>query len=39
MLILSLHPRFATHEFAGPAIAGGGLVFSGTVWALVLGGE
>lgn len=25
MLLLSLHPRFSAHRFAGPAIIGGGL--------------
>jgi uncharacterized membrane protein YgdD (TMEM256/DUF423 family) len=37
LLLLSFHPRFGTHRFAGPAIACGGLVFSGSIWALVLG--
>ncbi|KIM48098.1 hypothetical protein M413DRAFT_61866 [Hebeloma cylindrosporum] len=36
LLLLSFHPRFATHRFAGPAIAGGGLVFSGSIWALLM---
>jgi hypothetical protein len=36
MLLISLHPRFAAHKFAGPAIAGGGFVFSSTIMALVL---
>ncbi|KAF9472247.1 DUF423-domain-containing protein [Pholiota conissans] len=39
MLILSLHPRFSKHRFAGPAIIGGGLVFSGSIWCLVLARE
>ncbi|KAF8912761.1 hypothetical protein CPB84DRAFT_1811779 [Gymnopilus junonius] len=37
MMVLSLHPRFAGHRFAGPAIASGGLLFSGSIWCLVLG--
>ncbi|KAF8078518.1 hypothetical protein FPV67DRAFT_1465498 [Lyophyllum atratum] len=36
LLLVSLHPRFSTHRFAGPAIAAGGLVFSGSIMALVL---
>ncbi|KAH7911941.1 hypothetical protein BJ138DRAFT_1135059 [Hygrophoropsis aurantiaca] len=36
LLLLSMHPRFSTHKFAGPAIAGGGLVFSGSIMTLVL---
>jgi uncharacterized membrane protein YgdD (TMEM256/DUF423 family) len=36
---VSLHPRFATHRFAGPAILGGTLVFSGSIFGLVLGGD
>ncbi|KAG0708966.1 hypothetical protein DFH29DRAFT_993814 [Suillus ampliporus] len=39
LLVLSMHPRFSTHKFAGPAIAGGGLVFSGSIMALVLWGQ
>ncbi|KJA29136.1 hypothetical protein HYPSUDRAFT_127862 [Hypholoma sublateritium FD-334 SS-4] len=39
MLLLSLHPRFSAHRFAGPAIIGGGLVFSGSIWCLVLAHE
>ncbi|KAF8168001.1 hypothetical protein B0H34DRAFT_683886 [Crassisporium funariophilum] len=39
MLLLSLHPRFSTHRFAGPAIACGGFVFSASVWGLVLARE
>jgi len=35
LLALSLHPRFSVHRFAGPAIAGGGILFSGTIWGLV----
>ncbi|KAG1761929.1 hypothetical protein EDD22DRAFT_823956 [Suillus occidentalis] len=36
LFVLSMHPRFSTHKFAGPAIAGGGFVFSGSIIALVL---
>ncbi|KAJ7038086.1 hypothetical protein C8F04DRAFT_367641 [Mycena alexandri] len=36
LLLLSLHPRFSVHKFAGPAIAGGTLLFSGSIFALVL---
>ncbi|KAF8807503.1 hypothetical protein BYT27DRAFT_7223319 [Phlegmacium glaucopus] len=39
MLLLSLHPRLSTHKFAGPAIAVGGLVFSVSIWCLVIGQE
>ncbi|KAI0814866.1 hypothetical protein BC629DRAFT_818390 [Irpex lacteus] len=39
LLLISLHPRFAAHRFAGPAITAGGLVFSGSIYALVLGRE
>ncbi|KAF8974022.1 hypothetical protein BDZ97DRAFT_1778048 [Flammula alnicola] len=39
LLLLSLHPRFAAHRFAGPAVIGGGLVFSGSIWCLVLARE
>ncbi|KAI0788594.1 hypothetical protein C8Q75DRAFT_239858 [Abortiporus biennis] len=35
LLLVSLHPRFATHRFAGPAILAGSAVFSGSIWALV----
>ncbi len=31
-----MHPRFAFHPFAGPAIAAGGLLFSGSIFALTL---
>ncbi|KII93550.1 hypothetical protein PLICRDRAFT_35776 [Plicaturopsis crispa FD-325 SS-3] len=37
LLLVSLHPRFAAHRFAGPAIAGGTVLFSGSILALVLG--
>ncbi|KAA1468255.1 hypothetical protein DENSPDRAFT_833500 [Dentipellis sp. KUC8613] len=36
LLAISCHPRFGLHRFAGPAIALGGLVFSGSIIALVL---
>ncbi|KAG1881775.1 DUF423-domain-containing protein [Suillus tomentosus] len=36
LFMVSMHPRFSTHKFAGPAIAGGGFVFSGSIAALVL---
>ncbi|CEL52747.1 UPF0382 membrane protein [Rhizoctonia solani AG-1 IB] len=36
LLAVSLHPRFSTHRFAGPAIALGAALFSGSVYALVL---
>ncbi|KAJ7786427.1 hypothetical protein B0H16DRAFT_1490444 [Mycena metata] len=36
LLLLSLHPRFSVHRFAGPAIAGGAFLFSGSIFALVL---
>ncbi|GBE77854.1 hypothetical protein BKA93DRAFT_757340 [Sparassis latifolia] len=36
LLLLSLHPRFAVHRFAGPAIAVGGVIFSGSIMALIL---
>ncbi|KAF8481127.1 hypothetical protein DFH94DRAFT_738189 [Russula ochroleuca] len=37
LCIISLHPRFGTHRFAGPAIAVGGFIFSVTIMAVVLG--
>ncbi|KAI0002076.1 hypothetical protein BJV77DRAFT_33582 [Russula vinacea] len=37
LCIVSLHPRFSTHRFAGPAIAVGGFIFSGTIMTIVLG--
>ena len=36
LLLISMHPRFATHRFAGPAIAAGGFLFSSSIVALVL---
>ncbi|KAF8271449.1 hypothetical protein EI94DRAFT_1568533 [Lactarius quietus] len=35
LCIVSLHPRFSTHRFAGPAIALGGFVFSSSIMLLV----
>ncbi|KAJ6519928.1 hypothetical protein C8R45DRAFT_41254 [Mycena sanguinolenta] len=39
LLLLSLHPRFSVHRFAGPAVAAGTFLFSGSIWALVLDRE
>ncbi|KAJ3750256.1 hypothetical protein DFH05DRAFT_1531794 [Lentinula detonsa] len=36
ILLISLHPRFAVHRFAGPAIITGTLCFSGSIFALTL---
>ncbi|KAI8980694.1 hypothetical protein BD414DRAFT_579554 [Trametes punicea] len=36
LLLVSMNPRFAVHRFAGPAIAAGSLLFSGSIVALVL---
>ncbi|THH15189.1 hypothetical protein EW146_g5260 [Bondarzewia mesenterica] len=36
LLLISYHPRFAVHRFAGPAIAIGGFVFSSSIMALIL---
>ncbi|KAI0029155.1 hypothetical protein K488DRAFT_89026 [Vararia minispora EC-137] len=36
LMLVSSHPRFASHRFAGPAIALGGFLFSSTIWGLVL---
>ncbi|CAE6400686.1 unnamed protein product [Rhizoctonia solani] len=36
LLAVSLHPKFSTHRFAGPAIALGTALFSGSIYALVL---
>ncbi|KAF9044814.1 DUF423-domain-containing protein [Hymenopellis radicata] len=36
LLAVSLHPRFSVHAFAGPAIATGSLLFSGSIFALIL---
>ena len=35
-MLVSLHPRFAVHRFAGPAIAAGAAVFSGSIFALTV---
>ncbi|KAG8866952.1 hypothetical protein FRB97_003628, partial [Tulasnella sp. 331] len=35
-MVISMHPRFAVHRFAGPAIAGGAAIFSGSIFTLVL---
>ena len=37
LLLVSLHPRYAVHKFAGPAIAAGSMLFSGSIVTLVLG--
>ncbi|KAF8622899.1 hypothetical protein AX15_006663 [Amanita polypyramis BW_CC] len=37
LLLVSMHPRFAGHRFAGPAIVCGGSLFSGSIVAKVLG--
>ncbi|KAF9787185.1 hypothetical protein BJ322DRAFT_1053976 [Thelephora terrestris] len=34
LLAVSQHKRFATHKFAGPAILGGAILFSGSILAL-----
>jgi len=39
LLLISLHPRFPYHRFAGPAIALGTLIFSGSIMGLVLDKE
>ncbi|KAI9460935.1 hypothetical protein BJY52DRAFT_1261342 [Lactarius psammicola] len=36
LCLISLHPRFSSHRFAGPAIALGGFIFSSSIMALVL---
>ncbi|KAI0652190.1 hypothetical protein C8Q79DRAFT_936529 [Trametes meyenii] len=36
LLLVSLHPRFAVHRFAGPAIAVGSILFSGSIVTLIL---
>ena len=35
-MLVSMHPRFAAHRFAGPAIAAGGFIFSSSIIALIL---
>ncbi|CUA67219.1 hypothetical protein RSOLAG22IIIB_13330 [Rhizoctonia solani] len=39
LLAISLHPKFSTHRIAGPAIALGTALFSGSVFLLVWKGE
>jgi uncharacterized membrane protein YgdD (TMEM256/DUF423 family) len=36
LLVVSMHPRLGSHRFAGPAIALGTVLFSGSIMALVL---
>ncbi|KIK71112.1 hypothetical protein GYMLUDRAFT_33241 [Collybiopsis luxurians FD-317 M1] len=36
LLLISMHPRFAIHRFAGPAILTGTALFSGSIFALTL---
>ncbi|KAJ3935320.1 MAG: hypothetical protein NXY57DRAFT_958266 [Lentinula lateritia] len=36
LLLISLHPRFSVHRFAGPAIMTGTVLFSGSIFALTL---
>ncbi|KIP12471.1 hypothetical protein PHLGIDRAFT_81654 [Phlebiopsis gigantea 11061_1 CR5-6] len=36
LMLISLHPRFASHRFAGPALAVGSILFSGSIFALIL---
>lgn len=36
LMLVSMHPRFSAHRLAGPLIATGGVVFSGSIFALVL---
>lgn len=38
-MLVSLHPRFAAHRFAGRAITAGGLLFSSSIFLLVLTGD
>ncbi|KAI0694878.1 hypothetical protein BC835DRAFT_1415171 [Cytidiella melzeri] len=39
LMLISMHPRFAAHRFAGPAIAAGGAIFSSSIFALVVARE
>ncbi|EMD42015.1 hypothetical protein CERSUDRAFT_110556 [Gelatoporia subvermispora B] len=39
LLLVSMHPRFSVHRFAGPAIAAGSVIFSGSIMALVMNRE
>lgn len=36
LMLVSMHHRFSTHRFAGPAILTGGVLFSGSIMVLVL---
>ncbi|ELU37934.1 YhhN domain-containing protein [Rhizoctonia solani AG-1 IA] len=36
LMAVSLHPKFSTHRVAGPSIALGAALFSGSIYALVL---
>ncbi|KAL4071024.1 hypothetical protein J3A83DRAFT_4094710 [Scleroderma citrinum] len=36
LFLVSLHPKYSSHRFAGPAILGGCAVFSGSIITLVL---
>ncbi|KAF8560449.1 DUF423-domain-containing protein [Imleria badia] len=36
LMLVSMHRRFSTHRFAGPAILTGGVLFSGSIFVLVL---
>lgn len=36
LMLVSMHRRFSTHRFAGPAILTGGVLFSGSIMLLVL---
>ncbi|CAE7098299.1 unnamed protein product [Rhizoctonia solani] len=35
LMAISLHPKFSTHKIAGPAIALGGALFSGSIYLLI----
>ncbi|CAE6526828.1 unnamed protein product [Rhizoctonia solani] len=36
LMLISLHPKFSTHRYAGPAIVVGTALFSGSIYLLVL---
>ncbi|KAF9237101.1 hypothetical protein BU15DRAFT_49282, partial [Melanogaster broomeanus] len=36
LMVISMHPKFSAHRFAGQAILAGGAVFSGSIMALAL---
>ncbi|KAI9572873.1 hypothetical protein HD554DRAFT_2063668 [Boletus coccyginus] len=36
LMLVSMHRRFSTHRFAGPALLTGGVLFSGSIMLLVL---